>query len=77
MSNSFLQAFLSERTRAAEKALPTPVKSIATVSATPDAFSKAKPQSIREFAKSKPSGKDVEKWFRDKVAALEAQSESD
>jgi hypothetical protein len=26
---------------------------------------------IREFAKSKPSGKDVEKWFKAKIAELE------
>ena len=31
---------------------------------------------IREFAKSKPSGKDVEKWFKAKIAELE-MSDSD
>lgn len=78
MSNSFLQAFINERTKADLKALPTPVKSInAQKSATPDPLLQSKPMSIREFAKSKPSGKDVEKWFREKVATLEAQSDSD
>ena len=81
MSNSFLQAFINERTKAEsqqQKSLPIPVKPIAgPKSATKDPMLESKPMSIREFAKSKPSGKDVEKWFREKVEALEAQSDSD
>lgn len=77
MSNSFLQAFINERTKAEQKSLPTPVKPVGgPKSATKDPLLEQKPMSIREFAKSKPSGKEVEKWFREKVEQLEAESDS-
>jgi len=34
-----------------------------------------KPMSIKEFAKSKPTGKDVEKYFKDKIQQLETEEE--
>ncbi len=67
--NPFLSRFLKEQ----QSKMPALTK--VTTTGTPQGTTKQS-MGIREFAKSKPSGKDVEKWFKAKIERLE-QSDSD
>lgn len=64
--NPFLSRFLKEQ----QSKLPALTKVTTTGTGAKQSMG------IREFAKSKPSGKDVEKWFKAKIERLE-QSDSD
>jgi hypothetical protein len=69
--NSFLMAFLKQQAaKATAKPPPVSAKKIAS---TGDPTGATKVQGIREFAKTKPRGKDIEDYFRAKINLLEAQ----
>jgi len=65
-ANPFLAQFMKQQ---AQK-MPELKKVTPTSSATP-----THTNTIREFAKSKPTGKDVEKWFKAKIESLEAEED--
>ena len=69
MDNPFLQDFI-KRNQApiTYKTTTTKVKETPKTDTTPG---KDEPKSIREFASSKPSGKQVEEWFRERISELE------
>lgn len=69
MDNPFLQDFIKRnQTPITYKTTTTKVKETPKTDTTPG---KEERKSIKEFASSKPSGKDVEKWFRERIAELE------
>ena len=75
MDNPFVKAFL-ERQAVAAKPKNTKVGVIA-IRTTGKAEGDDQKKGIREFAKSKPTGKDVEKYFRDKISQLEKEEEEE
>ena len=70
MDQPFLQQFLKQRqaTEVAKKPAVIPLTPVAD--GKPDG-------GIRHFARSKPTGKDVEKWFRAKASKLDRQAQED
>ncbi len=70
--NSFLMAFLKQQSAKATptKTPPVSAKKIAT---TGDLTGEHKLQNIKAFAKTKPKGKDVEEYFRNKIKLLESE----
>ena len=73
MDNPFLQDFI-KRNQApiTYKTTTTKVKEPAPKTNTTPG--KEERKSIKEFATSKPSGKDVEKWFRERIEELETEN---
>ena len=74
MNSPFLKEFIKRNQPPVTFKSPT-TKKVQTPPPKTDNNPVKERQSMREFAKSKPTGKDVEQWFRDRIEELELEED--